>query len=167
MIRPLSLSLVLVGSFAQGQVMDSTYRPPYVQRHREITLLTGYDQGRYGFGELGVAYNIYGVAHHPYAFGCSAGSELRVDGDPLIGPKLGVWVAGGMAMGLQTIYYTDFSQGSLAIRPEIGIGLFKFKLTYGYNIRCSNTAMEGINTHVAGIVYCFRLKRLKGDDALE
>ena len=164
-MRP-ALALVLQLAFTAAtlaQLTDSIHPYPFSTHHREITLLTGYEQGRYGFAELGVAANIYGTMHHPYAMAAFAGCELRVDHPALIGPKVGVWLAGGVAMGAQAIYYTDGSESSFVLRPEYGIGLHKFKITYGYNFRLSNADMPGINHHLVSLLYCFRLARLKGD----
>ena len=110
--------------------------------------------------------NVYGVNHHPFGAAAFAGCEIRMDRPTLIGPKAGVFLTGGFAMGAQAIYYTNGTEGSFVLRPEYGIGLFKFKITYGYNFRLSNKDMPGLNTHVANAAYCFRLKRLRGDDHL-
>lgn len=69
-------------------------------------------------------------------------------------------MAGGFAMGLNLIYYTDFDRSSLVFRPEIGIGLDKAKLVYGYNWDWTK-GLNSINKHQVGLTYCFTLKRLK------
>ena len=82
----------------------------------------------------------------------------------VIGPKIGAWIAGGsggMAMGLNLIYYTNFDQSSLRIRPEIGMGFGRFKVVYGYNIPLYNKAFEGINKSNLGIALLFSIKHLK------
>ncbi len=52
----------------------------------------------------------------------------------------------GLSMGVSMLnfsyanflYYTDFTDGALSYRPEIGIALSNGKLNYGYNIPLSN-----------------------------
>lgn len=149
---------------ASAQVVDSTRSPLRLIRHDEITLLTGYHQGRSGFVELGLGRNIWGSNHHPYDIAYYLGSELRVDRPELLGVKVGAYVDGGAAMGVQLIQYFEKGAGCTVLRPEMGIGFFKFKVTYAYNIGLSSTRMEGINTHMVSVTYAFRLKRLPGDD---
>ena len=74
------------------------------------------------------------------------------------------WIAGGssaFALGLNMIYYTDFDNGSLVFRPEIGFGLDKFKLVYGYNANLTKNRLDRINKNLVGLTYCFKLKQLK------
>ena len=64
----------------------------------------------------------------------------------MIGTKAGFWAAeqaGGL--GLSAIYYTDFESGAWRLRPEAGIGLSRFKITYGYNIPLTNKSFEKVN----------------------
>ena len=159
----LLLFVIGIGS-AVAQEQDSIFHYQSNTRHVELCLHTGYVQGHYGFGELGLSANVWGVARHPYGAAVYLGSEIRVDHSNLIGPKVGFYFTAGSAMGAQFIYYTDGTEGSMIFRPEIGIGLFKFKLTYGYNVRLSNADMPGLNTHMASVSYAFRLLRLKGDE---
>jgi hypothetical protein len=65
-------------------------------------------------------------------------------------------------MGLNIIYYTDFDKASVVFRPEIGLGIEKAKLVYGYNWKF-NKPFDGINKHLAGLTYSFTLKRLKSE----
>lgn len=159
------LGFSLLAITVSAQAIDSVRTRRMPTRHVELCLLTGYNQGRYGFGELGLSANIWGSNIHPFGAAVFAATEIRADRPELIGPKVGVFVTGGFAMGAQAIYYTDGTESSFVLRPEYGIGIFKFKFTYGYNFRLSNKEMPGISTHVANVTYCFRLKRLKGDDA--
>ena len=46
-------------------------------------------------------------------------------------------------------------------RPEIGIGIFKAKLTYAYNVRLSGEHLEGVNTHMVSLTYAFRVVKLR------
>ncbi|MCC6938205.1 MAG: hypothetical protein IT226_08280 [Flavobacteriales bacterium] len=166
MARSIGLFLLFVISIgsAVAQLSDSAFHVNRATRHVELGLHTGYVQGRYGFADLGLSANVWGADRHPYGAGAFLGTEVRVDRTALIGPKVGFYFTGGSAMGAQFIYYTDGGEGSWVFRPEIGIGLFKFKLTYGYNVRLSNADMPGLNTHIVNVSYAFRLLRLKGDE---
>src|SRR5690606_2013571 len=63
--------------------------------------------------------------------------------------------------GLNTIYYTDFDDGALVFRPEIGFGLSGFKLVYGYNWNLTNKEFRGINSNFVGLTYVLPFKRKK------
>lgn len=155
--------LVLARTIAWAQQVDSTYHMPYATRHDGIGLLVGYVQGRHAAAEIGLARNIHGTVHHPYAFAYFVATELNGTDRPLTGVKAGLWVAGGAAMGLQAIWYTDGARSAAVLRPEIGIGLATFKLTYGYNLRLAGEAFDRLNTHVLNVTYCFTLVRLKDE----
>lgn len=154
----------VVGASAGAQVADSSWAPRRSIHHDELTLLTAYHQGRYGFAELGIGRSIYGATHHPYGMGFHAGAELRLDRPELRGLKAGVYVTGGFAMGVQYIHYMEEGHAMEVIRPEYGIGLFKGKITYAYNVRLTKPRIDGVSTHMVSFSYAFRLKRLPRDD---
>lgn len=66
-----------------------------------------------------------------------------------------------MAMGLNLIYYTDFGQSSVRIRPEIGIGFDRWKFVYGYNIPLTIKHFDGVNKNNIGIGIFFGVKKIK------
>jgi hypothetical protein len=136
-----------------------------VDLKRHVSVLTGLNFWRNFYGELGLAINQYGrVGHHPTAWAYFVSNEIKIDDNILMGPKIGVWAGGGasgMAMGLNLIYYTDFDQSSLRIRPEIGLGFGRFKVVYGYNIPLTNKNFEGVNKSNIGIALMFGVKKLK------
>lgn len=155
----------LVMASAQAQLPDSSahYRS-WREHHDELTLLVGYHQGRYGFAEVGVGRNQYGSNHHPYDIAYYLGAEVRVDRPELVGVKVGAYVDGGFAMGVQLIQYVEGAEQCTVFRPEMGIGFFKFKMTYAYNVGLSSERLSGISTHMLSLTYALRLKRLPGDD---
>lgn len=160
-------AVIALGLFAgslRAQPADSTWLPPrHMEVHDEITLLTGYHQGRSGFAELGIGRSVYGVVHHPFGVAYHAGAELRVDRPELIGWKIGGYFTFGSAMGIQLIRYQEGDVGCSVIRPEIGIGILKAKLTYAYNINLSPSRIDGISTHMLSLAYAWRIKRLRAD----
>ncbi len=136
---------------------------PGWEHHDEVVLMTGYAQGRYGYGELGVGRSVYGISHLPYGMGYYLAAEVRVDRPEYVGVKIGAYVTGGFAMGLQLIRYTDGHAGCTVLRPEIGIGIGKAKVTYAYNLQLSRPELSGINTHMLCLSYGLRIKPLRGD----
>jgi len=139
------------------------YRPG-TEVHDELTLLTGYHQGTHGFAELGFGRNVFVIGHIPVCWGYYLGGEVRVDRTDLQGVKIGAYMTGVFAMGVQLIRYFEGDGGCTVLRPEIGIGVLKAKLTYAYNIGLSQERLPGINTHMLSITYALRLKRLPKDD---
>ncbi len=127
---------------------------------KDVSILAGYNQGKYGFADIGLAINYYGTNRHPFSLDYFVSSEIKLDNDVIIGPKIGVWLSGGVAIGLNLIYYTDFDKSSVVFRPEFGFGIDKVKLVYGYNWGWTNS-LNTINQHQVGLTYCFTLKRLK------
>lgn len=150
--------------YAQATQPDSTFHIRGSERHDELTLLAGYHQGRYGFVELGLGRNIWGIVHHPFDLGYYLGAELRADRPELYGVKVGAYMDGAMAMGIQLIQYLEGGESCTVLRPEIGIGIFKAKMTYAYNLRLTSPKLPGISTHMLSLSYAFRVARLKGDD---
>lgn len=146
-----------------GQLTDST-RTSEVVVKRSIGLLTGFSFGKNTFIEIGISKNSNTlVGHHPFSSAYFASTELKPGDKFIMGPKIGAWAAGGvggMAMGLNMIYYTDFDNTSLVFRPQIGFGFQNFKFVYGYNAILTRHKLEGINQNLGSVVYCFNLKKL-------
>ena|SRR6201991_1096119 len=136
---------------------------PYKSRStKEHTLLVGFNAANYIYGEIGYAFNRYGTAgHHPIATAFYGGSEVMIGKDFIIGPKIGWQAMGGLAMGGSMIYYTNFDAGSLVLRPEFGIGMERFKMVYGWNVKITNKDFERINTHLFSFSYLITLKTIK------
>jgi len=87
-----------------------------------------------------------------------------VDRPQRCGLKLGATVDGGVAMGLQLIQYFNGTEGGTVLRPEFGIGVWKAKLCYAYNLSLAGHPLPGINTHQLSVSYAWRLLRLPRDD---
>ena len=62
------------------------------------------------------------------------------------------------------IHYFNGSEGGTDLRPEFGIGVWKAKLCYAYNLSLAGHPLPGINTHQLSLSYALRLLRLRGDD---
>lgn len=153
--------LLLFGFAAYGQPLDDKTSKAFGNNKKiEASVLTGFNQGKYSFVDVGMEFNQAGATGvHSFSFSYSVSSEIKLgQGKTLIGPKIGVWVAGGPAFGVNVIYYTDFERSSMALRPEIGFGVTKFKLVYGYNWLLTNS-LTGVNKSQISITYCFAFGR--------
>jgi len=149
---------------AQAQVAASLQAREIIVK-RSVGLLTGVVFGKNTFIDIGISKNSNTVVgHHPFSSAYFVSTEVKPSDKFIIGPKIGAWAAGGVggiAMGLNMIYYTDFDKASLVFRPEVGFGFQRFKLVYGYNAILTTHKLAGINRSLGGVVYCFRFKRLK------
>lgn len=135
-----------------SQEVDSTSLPLVRKGEKNMSLLLGYNVWEKHLLEIGIARNQLDiVGPHPLGYSYFASTEVSLSKEPVIGPKLGFWWGGGIAMGLSTIFYTDFAQRAWRLRPEAGIGVDRFKLVYGYNIALSNSEFDKINSHTASL----------------
>ena len=147
----------------QAQVSDTSANPIIVKR--SLRLLTGLSFGKHSFADIGISKNsVSRVGYHPFSSAYFASTELKLGGKFILGSKIGAWMAGGvggMAMGANLIYYTDFNKGNLVFRPEIGFGFEAFKLVYGYNAIIGKRTLEEINWNQGSVIYCFKMRQLK------
>jgi len=87
-----------------------------------------------------------------------------IDDKFIMSPMLSLWGCGGSgaaAMGLSLIEYTDFKDFSLYFRPEIGMGFYKFKFVYGYNIALNNYDFIKTNRHIVNLTIFFDVIHVK------
>lgn len=163
-VRAAAIVLGLFASRLSAQLPDSVWiRPHRLEAHDELTVLTGFHQGRFGFAELGIGRSVYGVMHHPFGASYFIATEVRADRPELWGVKVGAYLTGGPAFGMQVIHYMEGDRSMQVLRPEIGIGLFKARITYAYNWRLTQPRIDGVNTHQLSIGYAWRIKRLRAD----
>lgn len=84
---------------------------------------------------------------HTYTWSVEFGFPKK---DFVLGPKFTYkYDIDPLSLGTGLIYYTNFSKAdALFIRPEIGISIPFFELSYGYNIPLTgNSIKELTNTH--------------------
>lgn len=89
-------------------------------------------------------------------YGITAAAEYNPF-DKVIGPKLNVWATGyflflGGNIGLNGIYYISNDKKNFVLRPEIGLGLVKVFLNYGYNVFLDER-ISGLNKHTLTLSY--------------
>lgn len=122
----------------------------------------GYNVWAYHFAEVGFA-----IAHtekQDYKIvetNIYLTSEIKLDDKLMIGPKAGIWIGTMTGAGFNTTYYTDFNNGALCIKPEMGIGMSRFKFTYGYNFNLTNKEFNRFNGHVISLSFLLDLLKLK------
>ena len=160
--------LSIAAKVANAQVApDSIPQQKHYFYHleRHISLLTGLNGFRHNFAEVGFALNQYGrVGHHPTAWAYFISSEIKLDNQLLLGPKVGAWIGGGIAgiaLGINTICYTDLAHTAWRIRPEIGMGFDRWKVVYGFNFAVTNRNFSGVPKNVISLVYLFGLFKVK------
>ncbi|MCP4520678.1 MAG: hypothetical protein GY827_03115 [Cytophagales bacterium] len=75
--------------------------------------------------------------------------------EPIFAPKFTLWYQILFYnFGISVPYYFNLTgEQSLRIRPEIGFGLFRFKLNYSANIAITNRNMPHVGSHYLSLVY--------------
>lgn len=128
---------------------------------RSISALVGVSGFKQPYGEIGFSIHQFGTqGHHPTAWACFLSSEVKLGKELVVGPKVGGWIAGGngaMALGINTICYTDFSTLAWRFRPEIGLGMQGWKIVYGYNVAINNKDFFGVQKHIISAVVLINL----------
>jgi hypothetical protein len=149
-----------LSSLCHSQENDSTFF--YKTGDKYLSLLVGYNFWDKHFVELGLAHNQLDMqGHHAFGFNYFASTEIKIDNDLVLGPKLGIWFSNAIGLGLNVIYYTDLDNTAWRFRPEIGVGLSRFKIVYGYNISLANKEFEKINKSNIAVMVLFGLKKVK------
>lgn len=154
---------------ANRQKEDSLLREYRKQHFEYWSLLLGYHGINYHNFEVGFARNkIRRRDRHAFSsstYYLSSETALR-NNSIIIGPKVGCWFtasdgANFFALGFAGIYYTDFSGGAVRFRPDIGLGMSFFKLSWGYNIPLSNFNFMGANKGVLSLQVCIPVSKQK------
>tara|TARA_Y100000589_G_C26833673_1_gene499057 strand:- start:63 stop:578 length:516 start_codon:yes stop_codon:yes gene_type:complete len=166
----ISLLFLTLNTFAQAQdtisqqeferryFLDTTYN-----QETAFCAVIGYNVWAYHFAELGFA-----IAHSEVQGMQTVGTniylttEIKLDNQLMIGPKIGIWSGTGLGgLGINMTYFTDLEEGALCIKPEMGFGLSRFKLSYGYNFNLTNKEFKRFNSHVIGLNVSLDLFKLK------
>lgn len=144
-------TLILCLSFSSFSQVDTAFRQnlKFRQPFREtaIKLLVGgnlqqvhrSDSKDYNrkYLEIGIHKTITSFdGHHPASsFTHGLSLEMAPEANPIYGFKYSAWAqVWCFVLGLGGVYYTDFDKGNFKIRPEIGIGMYPFKLSAGFNV---------------------------------
>ena len=137
-------------------------------KSKDISIVTGFQSGRYNFAEIGLGIKNELLSHHFFTSVLMVSNEFRYNGDFVWGFKTGGWISGGAgsSLGLNLINYTNFQQNTIYFRPEIGIGFGAFRMFYGFNTPIINKNFRGINEHLFGINILLDIKNLKTESSL-
>ncbi len=131
--------------------------PPFAQSERSIGIVPEIQAGKNFFVGLGVSRgNFFCGEGGGGGFGITSAVEYNPFAK-IVAPKLNVWMNGyfflaGGNIGLNGIYYVSGDKTNFVIRPEIGLGLLKVFLNYGYNIHLADD-FPGINKHTFTLTY--------------
>lgn len=131
-------------------------------QEKSFCLRTGIGYNNYVFTELGLSVNQF-ITGSPHSFSSSfsVSSEIYFAERTIIAPKAGIWLGVfPLVFGFYVVDYTDFHQQSLALRPEMGFGFYRFAITYGYNAKLQTTSFEKISKNCLSLSYSFKLKTL-------
>lgn len=153
------LFLLFTTAFYAQVVVNDTIKVTGIYTKKQVSLITAANLGQNGYLELGVARNnrIEGPYGIPLMNGYYFSAEVRPGDNLIVAPKVGVWASCFLAVGAEAIYYTNFTDGSLCLRPAVGFGWSDFKLMYGYNIPITNKDMKGVNGSNFSLTFFWRL----------
>ncbi|MEZ4772017.1 MAG: hypothetical protein R3D00_02465 [Bacteroidia bacterium] len=171
-MRPLSLSIILffcVLGFAQSdsipvmgivaekglhrlsgtsfyQTEKSVGIVPEVNFLSNFTVGVGVSRANFTYGEgISTGYGVTG------GFSYSPLDKLAI-------PYASAWFSGNVFLlfgfygGIKTLYYTNGKSGNLALRPEVGFGMAKLNLFYGYNL-FAKEGIENVSRHSLTLSY--------------
>ena len=158
----ISFALLVLSELSYTQTTENI-RLPAPEKQLGVLMSTGYN--RAVLLELGFAYSQFSsVGLHPFSSTVFISNEVHFHHKITIAPKVGLWVsggAGGLVMGVNLLYYTNFTQSMIVFRPEMGIGARGFKLTYGHNVSQANKQFDDLPISVFSITFCLGVKQLR------
>jgi hypothetical protein len=157
-----------VDSSADGERYYGSYRH---FREKAVTLLVGghlqyaKDEQEQDYTRKLLEVGVHRTISTSYAVVTHGPSvEVSLERKPLAGFKYGAWTNNYFfALGLNALYYTNFDEGSFRLRPEFGLGVYRVKLSVGYNMPVTNKSFYPLREAGAQVTlnWLFRLKTLK------
>lgn len=152
------------------------YSGPYRHfREKAVTLLVGghlqyaKDDQEQDYTRKLLEVGLHRTISTPYAVATHGPSvEVSLERHPLAGFKYGAWTnIYFFALGLNALYYTDFDEGAFRLRPEFGLGVYRVKLSVGFNIPVTNKSFYPLREGEAQLTlnWLIRLKTLKYEGA--
>ena len=73
--------------------------------------------------------------------------------DIIIAPKVSYTMNWFISFGASMLYYTDFSQGSLRFRPEIGVSMLGIRVYHGWNFSVDKYVSLPLHNRFLAISY--------------
>ena len=155
--------------FASLSLFSQTGQPSKNYKTTKTTLAAHIGYQYYAFHglELGFAHARYskqGGLNYVRAWALAGEFIINPDSVNAFAPKASFWVTGGayfLSIGASASYYINKSSASLRVRPEIGFGLKRFRLVYGYNFALIGNDFVPVNApHIVTFSVLIDLKVL-------
>ena len=112
--------------------------------------------------EIRIQRQNFGYGRHGGFSSLSSGFDIGINTSSfLIGPRAGVILGfGGICVGTDLAYYTDFKNGTLRLIPMMGFGSDRFRITVNPHVILTNKNYEPINRgHFNLTIKMFKLKK--------
>ncbi|MGC4020595.1 MAG: hypothetical protein QM734_00950 [Cyclobacteriaceae bacterium] len=150
---------VFIVMHIQAQKKDSLQNGKHFQFS---SVFIGYNVKQQHYFEVGyLKVKEKGFGHHPFGVVKSASCEFKFN-STVLGPKISVWAYGGSSIavvGVNLIDYFDLiGNNSLVFRPEIGLGLYGIKATYGWNLTLTAKTSIPINENQFSVQVPLKIK---------
>ncbi|MBI1307695.1 MAG: hypothetical protein GC181_13915 [Bacteroidetes bacterium] len=112
----------------------------------------GYNGFGNHYGEIGISWNrLKTLNEYQKLRAFQLGAEVGYNKNVLLAPKISIWRLGNktpLLTGLNGLYYTNFIDQSIRIRPEIGFAFRSaIRVLYGYNFPVNGGDLKFINNH--------------------
>jgi hypothetical protein len=156
------ISLILGNSYAQEVSVSENIRHDLFQPHQSVGWDLGMDYSaepsyRIGFARIHEQRNcVVGSVRSGLAAGLSMNPELSTTA-----VYFNDWLSiGPLNLGLKLSYEKDNRFQWMTLQPQIGLGLQRFRLFYGYNATIFFSDRTAIPKHILGIGYTFNISEL-------
>lgn len=175
MKRQLLISLLILSFSSKAQVGDTTLFFPFDSLH-PMGWRSQFIHIRRSFGVhpeiqfinspvIGVSASIARLEEYEWS-AISKGVNLGFEIDPLqefYGPKLTVWgdlavLLFGVNASVSTSYYFQDDQSAWFVRPEVGVGIPRLHLKYGFGFRVLGDDINGVQRHSLTLGYHITIK---------
>lgn len=113
-----------------------------------IAIYAGYQRWKHQAIELGIA----NIGREMKSINYPAGMGFFFEFNPnqrLHTYRISAWGGGRFVQaGLSPVFSTSYRSSAFFIRPEMGVRVREYSLTYGYNAKLYNRSLTGFNTHM-------------------
>jgi len=132
---------------------------PFDRSKTSLGIITGWHQGIYGFGEIGIGYASSVWGNHGNSFGAISLSLELEPWKKVYGYNISLWKSITLTpyipfcLGINSVYYQKVYAHDWTLRPMIGLGFANIHLVYSYDIRLGNRDIMERNTHMFSLRY--------------
>ena len=149
-------------SHAQEVFASEEIRHDLFQEHQSVGWDLGMDYSAQPSFRIGFARTheerscVVGAVRAGLAIGLSMNPDLSTTG-----VYINDWMAmGPLNLGLKLSYEKDNRFQWMTFQPQIGLGLQRFRLFYGYNANVFFSGRTNVPRHILGIGYTFSISEL-------